>query len=144
MTSLSDKLIAARKLLELTQKEAAMQSGIAQSDISQMENGYKKFIPLDYIKFLNKKEIDLNLLFNEEIEDVFFATGIFAEIAPKVAPIVAPNSEIETSNDGRTGSRKKTGTASDSVVIDANTMAYFKAFQRELAELKVRLAKAGL
>ena len=56
----------------MSQREAALQSGLRQQVISVMERGSKKFIPTEYLQFLCRKGIDLNSLFNEQVEEVRF------------------------------------------------------------------------
>ncbi|AFD07315.1 helix-turn-helix transcriptional regulator [Solitalea canadensis] len=60
-------LRVAREQLGLTQKEAANASGISQRDISQLESGLKKFFPLEYILFLNINNVNLNILFSNNL-----------------------------------------------------------------------------
>jgi transcriptional regulator with XRE-family HTH domain len=62
---ISKQLKQARKLLNISQIEAASSSGISQRDISQLENGKKEFIPTPYIQYLNNCGIDLNTIFTE-------------------------------------------------------------------------------
>lgn len=59
------KLKSIRKVLSLSQSDIEIETGLSQRDISQLENGKKKFIPTAYIQFLNKKNIPLNLLFDD-------------------------------------------------------------------------------
>lgn len=65
---LSEKLKKARKLLGETQAVAGKNSGVAQRDISYMEAGKKKYLPTEYICYLQKKGFDLNTLFDETKE----------------------------------------------------------------------------
>lgn len=71
-----DKLKAVRRFLSLSQKEIEMILDLSQRDISQLENGKKKFIPIEYIQFLNKKQIPLELLFDDEINLYDFETSL--------------------------------------------------------------------
>ena len=60
-----EKLLTARRLLALSQKEAAEQAGINQATLSILEKGERKFIPTEYLQFLYKKGIDINWIINE-------------------------------------------------------------------------------
>lgn len=64
---LYNKLKRARLLLNLTQKDIQESTGLSQRDISQLENGEKKFIHTAYIQFLNKRNIPLDALYDESI-----------------------------------------------------------------------------
>lgn len=64
---ISNKLKLIRKVLSLSQSDIESETGLSQRDISQLENGKKKFIPTAYIQFLNKKNIPLNLLFDDSL-----------------------------------------------------------------------------
>lgn len=63
--SLPDRLKQARGLLNLTQSQAAEQSGVHQPHISDMEKNEKKLIPIRYFTFLHERGIDVNSLFEE-------------------------------------------------------------------------------
>ena len=60
-----EKLLTARRLLALTQKEASEQAGINQATLSILEKGERKFIPTEYLLFLYKKGIDINWIIDE-------------------------------------------------------------------------------
>ncbi|MFP5042739.1 helix-turn-helix domain-containing protein [Parasediminibacterium sp. JCM 36343] len=60
-----EKLLIARRLLSLSQREASEQSGINQATLSILERGERKFIPTEYLQFLYKKGIDINWIFDE-------------------------------------------------------------------------------
>lgn len=62
-----NKLKSIRRLLSLSQTDIEADTGLSQRDISQLENGKKKFIPTSYIQFLNKKGIPLGLLFDDTL-----------------------------------------------------------------------------
>lgn len=62
-----NKLKLIRKLLSLSQAEIERETGLSQRDISQLENGKKKFIPTAYIQYLNKRGIPLELLFDDDL-----------------------------------------------------------------------------
>lgn len=66
--NLTEKLKAARKLFGDTQSVASKKSGVAQRDISYLESGKKKYLPTEYILYLQKNGIDLNTLFDETKE----------------------------------------------------------------------------
>lgn len=66
--NLAEKLKAARKLFGDTQSVAGKKSGVAQRDISYLESGKKKYLPTEYILYLQKNGIDLNTLFEETKE----------------------------------------------------------------------------
>ncbi len=68
------KLKELRAYLRLTQKDIQDATGLSQRDVSQLENGEKKFIPVSYIQFLNKKGIPLNLLYDEDVSVTDFIT----------------------------------------------------------------------
>lgn len=53
-------------VIKVSQKTIALLCGISQRDVSQLESGKKKFLPLEYIQFLNTKGIDLNVLFGSD------------------------------------------------------------------------------
>lgn len=61
------KLKAARRLLLLSQTEIERETGLSQRDISQLENGKKKFIPTAYIQYLNKAGVALDMLFDDDL-----------------------------------------------------------------------------
>lgn len=66
------KLKIARVHIGVSQTDAAKDSGVTQRDISQLENGEKKFIPTEYIQYLNRNNIPLELLFNDNISEKYF------------------------------------------------------------------------
>ncbi|KAB8156150.1 helix-turn-helix domain-containing protein [Kordia sp. TARA_039_SRF] len=65
--ALENKIKQARKLLNMSQVEAAQASGLQQNVISDIERGKKVFIPTDYLSFLQNKGIDINSLFNNDV-----------------------------------------------------------------------------
>ena len=65
--TINERLKVARKLLGFSQSGAAIGSGLVQRDISQLENGERKFIPNEYIQFLNKEGIDINSIFDYDV-----------------------------------------------------------------------------
>jgi hypothetical protein len=64
----AQKLKMARSLIGDNQLTASKKSGILQKDISLMESGKKKYIPIQYLSYLLRNDIDLNTLFNEKKE----------------------------------------------------------------------------
>lgn len=63
---LRERLKQCRIKLQLTQVEAAEGAGLTQSDISRLESGKTKTIPIDYMHFLHKRGIALDTLFLDE------------------------------------------------------------------------------
>lgn len=57
-----------RVALHLSQKAMGETAGIPQKDISQLENGKKKFIPIEYILYLYERGVNLNWLFGGQGE----------------------------------------------------------------------------
>jgi len=74
---LAEKLKAARKSFGDTQAVAGKKSGVAQRDISYLEAGKKKYLPTEYILYLQKNGIDLNSLFDDtkELKSIEKNTG---------------------------------------------------------------------
>lgn len=66
--TLAEKLKTARKSFGDTQAVAGKKSGVAQRDISYLEAGKKKYLPTEYILYLQKNGIDLNSLFDDSKE----------------------------------------------------------------------------
>jgi DNA-binding XRE family transcriptional regulator len=62
------KLKIIRELLGLSQAEIAYKTGINQKDISLLEGGKKKFIPMEYIHFLYNENIDINSLYDDSLQ----------------------------------------------------------------------------
>ena len=60
-----EKLLTARRLLAISQKEASEEAGINQATLSILEKGERKFIPTEYLQFLYKKGIDINWIIDE-------------------------------------------------------------------------------
>ncbi len=90
-----ENLFIARTLLALNQREAAEQAGIAQTIISLLERGEKKFIPTEYLQFLYNKGVDLNWLFNEKNH----SAEIFrADLSPAHHPTLPPAQENSLSS----------------------------------------------
>ena len=79
-----NKLKSIRRVLSLSQSDIEVETGLSQRDISQLENGKKKFIPTTYIQFLNKKNIPLNLLFDDSFSLLDFEEAIAADDINKI------------------------------------------------------------
>lgn len=60
-----EKIKLAREQLGLGQVQFAEQIGVTQKDVSNLENGNKKFIPNRYIEFLLSQSFDLNSIFDQ-------------------------------------------------------------------------------
>ena len=84
MSQLPQKLKLCRLELQLTQEEAALESGFAQRDISRFEKGRAKTIPNEYMQWLHKKGVDLNLLFDDSVD-----------ASPNASLFASPNQEIK-------------------------------------------------
>ncbi len=66
-----NKIKTARFALGINQEELAKRSGLSQADISRLEKGRVKFIPTEFIDYLNKAGFDINSLFDDNSELVF-------------------------------------------------------------------------
>ena len=66
------KLKAARKLLKLSQAQIAEATGLLQKDVSNIENGTRQYIPIQYISFLQKQGIDIRMLYDLSKESIGF------------------------------------------------------------------------
>jgi transcriptional regulator with XRE-family HTH domain len=64
MESVFDRLKRCRIKLGLNQAEMASIMDISQRDISELEAGKKKFIPTEYIQYLNNQGFSLDWIFN--------------------------------------------------------------------------------
>ena len=64
--SLYERIREARKTLQVTQKDAASESGLRQGDISRLESGVSKFVPTEYIEWLVQKDINIVWVFTGE------------------------------------------------------------------------------
>lgn len=80
------KLKISRKILSLSQKEIEESVGLSQRDISLLENGKKKFIPTEYIQFLNKKGVELDYLFDDEISEADFEKKLSVKLSVALVP----------------------------------------------------------
>lgn len=65
------KLKKAREVIGLTQRQAADMCGLRQRDISDLENGIKKFVPNKYLEFLYIQGLDMNTIFSDSFEVYF-------------------------------------------------------------------------
>ena len=63
MNNIAKRLKAARKQSGLNQTDMQNRSGVLQKDISRLESGKTKFIPLNYLRCLIDMGINLNWLF---------------------------------------------------------------------------------
>ncbi|WP_143813414.1 S24 family peptidase [Parabacteroides provencensis] len=77
------KLKSARRLLSLSQTEIEKETSLSQRDISQLENGKKKFIPTVYIQYLNKAGVALDMLFNDDLPLSLFEEILSSTLANK-------------------------------------------------------------
>lgn len=66
-----DKLKIVRELLKYSQAEISDKTGIKQKDISLLEGGKKKFIPNEYIQFLYNENIDINSVYDDNLQISF-------------------------------------------------------------------------
>lgn len=73
--TLGDKFKEVRKLLNLTQSEMGDGIGVPQKVVSYVENNKRDFIPTEYFYFLQKNNIDLNTIFNFDVNVGFLTTG---------------------------------------------------------------------
>jgi transcriptional regulator with XRE-family HTH domain len=64
MDSVYSRLKRCRELLGFNQSQMADVTDMSQRDISELEAGKKKFIPTDYIQFLNNQGFSLDWIFN--------------------------------------------------------------------------------
>lgn len=65
LSKLPKKLSRARRLLSVTQQQAAEGSRVHQPHISDMEAREKSLLPARYLAFLHNRGVDLNTLFHE-------------------------------------------------------------------------------
>jgi len=84
---LSERFKIARRLLGHTQQEAAEISGLTQRDVSQLETGRKEFIPTQYIQYLNNMGININSIYNKNVQ-------VSKKKQPKEQPNEQPNAKI--------------------------------------------------
>ena len=70
-----EKIKNARKLLKLSQSQLAEAIGMAQKDVSNIENGSRQYIPIQYISFLQERGIDIRSLYNLKTENVTLVTN---------------------------------------------------------------------
>src|ERR1700748_417361 len=63
--TIAERLKIARELTGFSQTEAGTRSGVGQKEISLLEKGTRKFIPNQYMQFLQKEGIDINSLFDD-------------------------------------------------------------------------------
>ena len=63
--TIPERLKIARKMIGFSQEAAAVRTGLNQKDISQLENGGRKFIPNEYIQFLQNEGIDIGTIWDD-------------------------------------------------------------------------------
>lgn len=109
------KLKAARRLLSLSQTEIERETGLSQRDISQLENGKKKFIPTTYIQYLNKTGVALDMLFDDDLPLSKFEERMSSSITNKgeistidCNPKCNPSCNLNTILPPETGKTKST------------------------------------
>jgi transcriptional regulator with XRE-family HTH domain len=86
------KVKEARKLLKLTQNQLAEAIGFDQKDVSNIENGNRQHIPIQYISFLLEKGVDVNSLYNPSEAHVRFITNpISLNTNTPIIPTSKPN-----------------------------------------------------
>ena len=90
-------------MLSLSQSDIEGKTGLSQRDISQLENGKKKFIPTAYIQFLNSKGIPLNLLFDDSFPLNDFENSIKENVLTNVL-IGVPKDPLFLPESGKTKS----------------------------------------
>jgi len=101
---IANKIKEVRKVLSLTQKEIEESTGLTQRDISFLENGKKKFIPTEYIQFMNKKGVPLDSLFDEMVS----VENFVEQLKRKNAYLNAyPNAYLPVENKASETCRKK-------------------------------------
>jgi transcriptional regulator with XRE-family HTH domain len=82
MELIGSKLQVARLMLGLGQKDIAAPLGMVQGDISEIENGKRKFLKTEYLYFLNAKGISLSALFDDSV-----SIERFKELSTKGQPV---------------------------------------------------------
>lgn len=90
---INNKLKIARQHVGVNQTEAAESIGVTQRDISQLESGEKKFIPTEYIQYLNNKNIPLEMLFNDNISESIFKKEL-KNIGAKKYEVMKPSKTV--------------------------------------------------
>ena len=99
-----EKIKEARKLLGLSQAQAALMSNLEQKDISMLESGKKRFIPGEYIQFLYNSGIDLNSLWNPNEK-----VSLIEDDTPTATIEQIPSNGIDHTNTPGTKTKKTTG-----------------------------------
>ena len=88
------KLKAAREMLGLNQRDAAKHANVSQRDISMLENGNKKFVPNEYIQFLNNNGIDINSIYDSKNESVVTKNGnLYGNLNEKINQLNEPEQQ---------------------------------------------------
>lgn len=71
-----EKIREARNSMGMTQAEFAENVGIKQNEVSKLEAGGKKFVPMPIIAFLHDNNYDINTLFDDNVELSKMSIGI--------------------------------------------------------------------
>ena len=66
MVTINDRIRRVRELLSMNQHEIALRAGLAQRDVSRIENGRAKFIPNEFMHFLHKIGVNMNYLYGDQ------------------------------------------------------------------------------
>lgn len=121
------KLKALRGLLSLSQTDIERETGLSQRDISQLENGKKKFIPTAYIQYLNKMGVALDMLFDDDLSLSKFEEAMAFSLTNKdeiseidCNPKCNPSCNLNTILPPETGKTKST----NDVHLDAHPNAH--------------------
>lgn len=93
MDFLPEKLKQVRTLLGLNQTQMADAVGMKQKDVSQLENGERKFIPNEVIRFMYESGIDLNSVFDPVAKVRKAETGLLVTSSDREAYQVQPRDE---------------------------------------------------
>ena len=70
MRLIFSKIKQSRIAIGFNQKQAADQTNLTQSQISEMESGKREFLYPEYMEFLFEKGLDMNSLFNINTTDI--------------------------------------------------------------------------
>ena len=66
MATINDRIRRVRELLSMNQQDIAVRAGLAQRDLSRIENGRAKFIPNELMHFLHKIGVNMNYLYGDQ------------------------------------------------------------------------------
>jgi len=64
--SVYERIKVARRMLQVTQTDAAEASGMRQGDVSRIESGIARFVPNEYFEWLVGRGVNLNWLYTGE------------------------------------------------------------------------------